>query len=366
MLCAFGSNGNCQLSLGHPEDVHRPKICSVPAAFPKSTPPKAIAAGGNHTLVLFPSGELFAAGDNSYGQCCIPTVEPTTSVGRFTKLPPPPDGGYWNLISASWECSFLVSSNNNVYISGQGLRGELGLGDSVTSSPLQKIPLFPPLDEKSEFGDPVTISTISSSLAHTIVVLSNGSVYGWGAGRKGQLGSPPALSVPAPRKLNCQFQVAQAVCGRELTFLISSTGDRHLLLGSDKFNVQSSAPPQGSLLGWKDVGASWGGVYVLMADGTIIAWGRNDKGQLPPAGLADVQNMAVGSEHCLAVIGGKKRTLVAWGWGEHGNCGKSREENGGNVMGYIFNVGLDIEGIIEGVGAGCATSWVWVQEDGNS
>src|SRR4051794_5515435 len=72
MLLAFGSNGNGQLGLGHREDTHLPTRCIIPDEFPSISPPKCIAAGGNHTFILFPCGRLFVTGSNAYGQCGLP------------------------------------------------------------------------------------------------------------------------------------------------------------------------------------------------------------------------------------------------------------------------------------------------------
>lgn len=168
-----------------------------------------------------------------------------------------------------------------------------------------------------------------------------------------------------------EWGVEWAVCGREFTFLVERVRDPGLrrrvkLVGSDRFGVRDGVG------GWLeefvvDVQASWNSVYVKYDDGRLVGFGRNDRGQLPPEDLGFVQQFAVGSEHVVAVV---DRKLVAWGWGEHGNCGKSRDETGGgDVVGVVEEVKiLGIESVdefagsrghIRAVGAGCATSWVW-------
>ncbi|KAJ5081723.1 hypothetical protein NUU61_009987 [Penicillium alfredii] len=96
--------------------------------------------------------------------------------------------------------------------------------------------------------------------------------------------------------------------------------------------------------------------------GLLIAWGRNDRGQLPPPNLPTPIKLAVGSEHALALLGDGQ--VAAFGWGEHGNCGPDTDVRG-NVAG-TYNVvalpgGVCVGGArVVGVGAGCATSWVMV------
>lgn len=354
MLCAFGSNGNGQLSLGDREDTHIPTRCEVPDDFP-TTQPKQIVAGGNHTLVLFECGRLFATGSNRNGECGIPTAV-GTAFTRFQRVPPPPGrrekeekgDPRWALVSAGWDFSILVSTTGTIYSCGRA---------HSTNNPAAAAPPAPTLQRISPFCKSPIIC-VSSGMAHTLTVHESGEVYGWGAGRKGQLGEPTEKAVPEPRIVPLPFPAAAAVCGREYSFVVSADGSRHALLGGNRrFTILSDAPPQGGLVGWKKIGGAWGSVVVLFADGTIKAWGRNDRGQLPPDELRGVQDLAVGSEHGVAVVDGK---LIVWGWGEHGNCGK---EGGGDVVGEVFEVAVAGDGVVGAVGAGCATSWAWRVDD---
>ncbi|KAI5856092.1 regulator of chromosome condensation 1/beta-lactamase-inhibitor protein II [Tricharina praecox] len=347
MLFSFGSNGNGQLGIGHEEDTHVPTRCISTSVFPETGPPKSLVAGGNHTLVLFPGGRLYSSGLNTYGQCGLP-ISMGTSFSKFQRVPPPPDGGCWDHVSAGWEFSILVSTTGAIFACGSGTKGELGLGDNVTSCELTRM---------EPFLTGAAMIALSSGMAHSIAVMDNGEVWGWGAGRKGQLGHPMEKTVGIPRCVQMGYAVAAAGCGREFTFVMSATGARHAMLGGKgRFRLEEDTPEQGEMRGWRQVGAAWGSVLVLKADGTVKGWGRNDKGQLPPKGLQGVQEMAVGSEHGLAVVGGK---VVTWGWGEHGNCGLDRSQNGGDVIGGVHVV--EVHGTAKRVWAGCATSWAWTE-----
>ncbi len=80
-------------------------------------------------------------------------------------------------------------------------------------------------------------------MGHVVAVLNNGEVYGWGNGRKGQLGALEGI-VHSPRKVEgLDFKVVRAACGREFTCLFgSSEGAEMLVLGSDKWRVRTDAP----------------------------------------------------------------------------------------------------------------------------
>jgi protein ATS1 len=63
----------------------------------------------------------------------------------------------------------------------------------------------------------------------------------------------------------------------------------------------------------------------------------------------------VGSEHALALT--EAGDLMVWGWGEHGNCGPIRNQNGEKgERNKIASAGDGMEIIM--IGAGCATSWI--------
>lgn len=386
-LYSFGSNSSSQLALGHTEDVSAPTICHFSPSYAAPTcPPQAIICGGNHTLLLYSCGDVYAAGKNSSGQCGLsPTVTGAT-IGAFTRIPNPappyPEEGQvnkvevsdaiqWGFCTAGWEFSVLATRDGRrLFVCGAGSKGELGLGPGTTctilgadipNSTLYRIPNFPP--------EGASITSLSSSITHIVAVLNTGVVYGWGQSRKGQIHLQPD-TIPLPkitytptRTMHVPFPVAYAACTQETTFLISATGDQCTLLGPvfPKWALREKMPKCSELTNFVGLQAAWDGYYILLSDGRVVAWGKGHKGQLPPENLAGVKMMAVGSEHVLVVTEryGEDR-LLAWGWGEHGNCGEL--EGGGDVV-PVREVSIAEGGKkarVKCIGAGCATSWVWV------
>ncbi|KZF22747.1 RCC1/BLIP-II protein [Xylona heveae TC161] len=354
MLYAFGSNGSGQLGLGHTEDVSIPSLTTLPAGE-ESQAPLRIVAGGNHTLVLFPSGAIYAAGENDNGRCG-PVNDAESSQSTFRRVSFTDRNGMpidsFKLCSATWAASTFVTADNQVFSCGSGQKGELGLGPEVKDARVpQVIANFPPPETE--------IVDLSACMGHTIALLSDGTVYGWGASRKGQLGVvEPALWGPS-RISGIDFSVIRAACGREFSFFKGSQG-QHVVLGSDKWNIISNAPASSSE--WKDVGAGWGNIVQLSSDGGLSSWGRNDHGQLAPRALPKIEQIAIGSEHTLALTTMGK--LLAWGWGEHGNCGPNGdgENKSWNEIRVDDNSSLSISSI----GAGCASSFLWAVEEGHA
>lgn len=436
-ILALGSNGSGQLGIGHRDDVSEATKCIFDIdtdcrsnkdngeAVETRGKVKRICCGGNHTLVLFESGIVFATGLNEDLRCGVHrTTDPTQEDGdvltRFKRV-------IFRLgatgvvidrfrdVCATWSATCFVASipgtdkdgdGKNIVISlGTGDKGELGLGPSLRSTPPAKIKDdsdfidvddyvladFPPLNTR--------IEATSSGMNHVVTILSNGDVYGWGASRKGQLGDdlnivrPKVVWVPVKIDMTRSGVVPKSVsCGREFTFIDgykeNETGTKereyvYTILGTnDKWNIISAAPPvqtlqKSSLTESRyEVSTSWHGVYLHdTLDNSIIAWGRNDRGQLgvhkqsPESQQSlvrweSVVQFMAGSEHAIAVLS-EDKTVVTCGWGEHGNCGPDTDERG-NVKGRLSQIPLPADALhaenarIVRVGAGCATSWIVV------
>lgn len=348
MLFALGSNGSGQLGLGHDEDMATPQ--SVPAdslGLDCSSMIKRLAAGGNHTVVLSSDGRAFSAGDNSDGRCGTEEFELSS---RFREIHALGDkNSRWEDAAATWSATILVrNGGQEVWVCGSGDSGELGLGDGVREAKqLIRILDFPPAGTR--------VVQLEACMAHVVAVVDDGAVYGWGKGRKGQLGDGGHDSW-TPRKVSgLQFRVERAVCGKDFTCLFgnSRVGEVQMLGpdGRDRFNLKASAPLR--VPGWRDVCASWGNVFVLQENGKLLAWGRDDHGQLPAREMPEIAMVAAGSEHCLASkLDG---TVLAWGWGEHGNCGEHTDAKG-DVKG-TWNE-LTVPGVVRGIFSGCATSFI--------
>ena len=339
-IYSLGSNGSGQLGLAHNQDVSTPALLALPPELRQDLV-ASIRAGGNHTLIRTSSSSIYSTGNNIDGRCVSARLKSTSHVQSIASKA--------SLCAATWEASFFVSQDYaSVWSVGTGLKGELGLTASttLTNSPTL-IPHFPPSS--------TNIVHLAACMGHVVAVLSNGEVWGWGNGQQGQLGEPAEV-VWQPRKVHgVNFNAVRAVCGKDFTAVFGEPGEGLVLVVGvrkrDRFGIRSCAPA--TLPNWQDVQATWGGVYVLKNDHSLFAWGRDDHGQLPPGELPQIDAFAAGSEHVLALtITGE---VLAWGWGEHGNCGEPVDERK-DVTGRWNK--LEVPGVPISVGAGCATSWI--------
>lgn len=359
-LFALGSNGSGQLGIGHLEDVSVPKQVEFDTAADTPSPDDPVcrvAAGGNHTILLTTSGRAYWSGDVKSGNGGLLTTAMNPESTKFRQVVLVDHAQAQPCvthIACMWAASIFVTAeqgpdNQKVYVFGEGPDGSAPLAD------------FPPPG--------TTITNVDASFRHAVFVLSNGEVYGYGTGTKGQLGPMDALSktiTNVPRKIEgLSFEVRRAVCSQFATCFVSEPGDgRVLVLGADKWGLVTSAPI--AVPDWKAIVASWGNFYILKYGGDLAAWGRNDHGQMPPPDHPNITDIAAGSEHCLALT--TEGEVLAWGWGEHGNCGPSIDGPAGDVSGRS-NVLASLSHLPETsrftlIGAGCATSWINIATDG--
>jgi protein ATS1 len=343
-LYVFGSNGEGQLGIPPAEIVKTPTLAPTPSPHGYTLPLddlKAIRGGDNHTLLSTKGGTVYGAGDNRRKQLKFDFYDSRLDGFQLVDLRN-------QFTAATCESSAYIKPSWNLqesYVSvvGSGNWGELG-PDLIA--------------HQYETTVPGVVIDFAAGVWHYIALMRDGSVYGWGKARLGQLGDRLSGRVTAPTRIkDIPFRPKKVICGKEFTYLIgdTSTGE-HTLLGKEKFNIISNMPDH--VKGWKDIGATWHAIFVLFVDGTLAAWGKENMWQLIPPGLPLLDKIAVGSDHILALT--KDGKLISWGWGKHGNCGdltniKHKVKN--DMLSGFWNE-IDIPGEIDFIEAGYCTSFV--------
>lgn len=181
------------------------------------------------------------------------------------------------------------------------------------------------------------VTAISSSLDHSLALLSDGSVVAWGNNFDGQCNVPSGLQAKAVAagaffsaavkqdgtvvawgddqwgQCRVPARLANAVAissGRAHSLALRSDGSV-VAWGSDIYG-QCDVPPLAT--GVRQVVARWNYSLALRNDGAVIAWGVNDAGQTNvPAGLNNVVYVDGNESYCLAVK--SDGTVVMWGQG---------------------------------------------------
>ncbi len=215
-----------------------------------------IAAGGYFTVALLDNGTIKCWGDNFYGQLGYgDTNNRGDNAGEMGDNLLQVDLGTGRTamqIAAGGNHTVVLLDNGTVKCWGRNSSGQLGYGDTNHRG-----------DGAGEMGDnlPVvdlgtgrTAMQIAAGIAHTVVLLDNGTVKCWGENSSGQLGYGD----------------------------INFRGDGAGEMGDSLLSVELGT-------GRKAIQIAAGVYYtiVLLDNGTIKCWGNNDAGQL---GYGDTNN----------------------------------------------------------------------------
>lgn len=226
----------------------------------------ALAAGSSHTLALLTDGRVFAWGNNRSGQVGGSEVEvrAARSVGLSNIKE----------VAARGDVSFALATDGRVFAWGDNAEGALGLGHTLATRFPTRIP---------ELTDVVQVTGCSFG---GLALTRSGEVFAWGGPLARTLGRP-ASGVERPRRLDSLRGIRQLAStgrtaaaldtqGRVLTWGINDDG----LLGdlvSRERDVPTAVALPGSVT---TLTAGADSFSVLLADGSVLAWGSNRFGQL--------------------------------------------------------------------------------------
>ncbi|MEA2090747.1 MAG: hypothetical protein U9O83_00080, partial [Campylobacterota bacterium] len=329
-VMAWGHNDKAQLGLGYVSVVpSHESYNSLPATTLSSfNNIQAIAAGGSHSLALLSDGSVWAWGDNDFGQ-----------LGNDTKVdsPTPVQAiGLTNVqtIAAGEHHSLALLSDGSVWIWGDNSYEQLQQLDPVYKGGYSSIPV-------KSYTLHSGIIAIAAGDNHTLALDSNGAVWAWGENDYGQLGSTSTDS-------DHNFPIQVVVPG--IVEAIAAGANHSLALRNDntvwawgsnwsgqlgnETNIDSVRPVQ-VMENVKAVSTVENHSLALDKNGTVWTWGNNISGQLADgsrisrnkpievSGLENVQAVAAGKHHSLALKSdcGTAGTVWAWGGNHEGELG---------------------------------------------
>ena len=224
--------------------------------------------------------------------------------------------------------------------------------------------------------------TAASNAAVLTVAGHAYTAVAWGENLDRQLGigSTTAFSSVPAAVSGLKFVTAVAAGGRHSLALradgtVVAWGDNELgQLGDGELSQDSAVPvPVSGLSGVKAISAGGNHSLALLANGTVMAWGANEYGQLGDGttkesdvpvtvkGLTGVRAVAAGGAHSLALLA--NGTVMAWGENEYGQLGDGVLANSSVPVavkglsgvsqiaaGEAFSIALLSRGTIEGWG----------------
>ena len=224
----------------------------------------AIAAGGEHTVVVKSDGTVLGWGYNDFGQTTIPAGLNGVSA-----------------IAAGSYHTVALKSDGTPSAWGNNSHGQTTIPTGLTE-----------------------VTTIAAGFGHTVALKRNGTVVAWGDNSEGQTKVPSRLS-----------EVTAIATGWYHTVALKR--DSTVVAWGDNFEGQSEVP-----VGLSGVTAIAAGRYhtvALKRDGTVVTWGRNGASELiVPTGLSGVTAIAAGWYHTVALK--RDGTVVAWGDNDQGQA----------------------------------------------
>jgi alpha-tubulin suppressor-like RCC1 family protein len=246
--------------------------------------PAAVAAGGNHSLIVTTSGKVFACGDNTYGQLAQPAT--TASSGTFVEVNFPGLSTKIVSVAAGADHNLAVDENGGVWVWGRNNYGQLGKGNRSVA---ERNP------SKLNLGDGVFAESVAAGFSHSLILTTDGEVLGFGRNNSGQTGQVTTTSVvtaPSPiyKGLIELSEIRSIAAGTDSSFAITESGQLYswgynaygeLLLGyASPVSSPAVYGPKPSPI-CTNVSNVSGGGYSSLAVGAqgVIFGGRNDVGQ---------------------------------------------------------------------------------------
>jgi hypothetical protein len=245
------------------------KTSFTPVAMP-SIISVAIAAGGNHSLIVAADGKVFACGDNTYGQLAQPAT--TASSGTLVEVNFPGLSTKIVSVAAGADHNLAVDENGGVWVWGRNDSGQLGKN---TRTPAERTPV------RIIFSG---AKSVAAGFAHSLVLKQDGTVLGFGRNTVGQTGHSSGTSyAKLPTPISGLSGIRSIAAGTDSSFAIDQEGQLRswgynaygeLLLGYASPAVYGPTPSPIAT----NVSNVAGGGYSSLAVGAqgVIFGGRND------------------------------------------------------------------------------------------
>ncbi len=300
-LYAFGSNTYGQLgSTTNEENANAnptPTIVNLPGA---SGPVTQIAAGTWHSLALTSTGQLYAFGDNGFGQ-----LGSTANNGNGTANPTPMivglpgASGPVTQIAAGADDSLALTATGQLFAFGDNAYGQLG---NIANSGTENANPTPTIVSLPGASGPAT--QIAAGAWHSLALTATGQLYAFGENAYGELGSTTnngnGTANPTPTIVGlpgASGPVTQIAAGDADSLALTATGQLFAFgdnaygeLGSTTNNGNTNANPTPTIVGLSDASGpvtqiTAGAVdsLAVTTTGQLFAFGNNRFGQLGSA-----------------------------------------------------------------------------------
>ncbi len=362
-LYTWGSNEHGLLATGTPQQpAARDGNATVPIRPPgtEATTFSAVSAGDDHGMALDDSGNVWAWGDNAFGQVGnddqgneartpVMLVGPTGLVDI--------DGGRFHTVT--------VDGQGALWAWGANGGGQLGVNDLVDRA-------LPVQVDVSQVPTGLAFATVEGGADHSLALAEDGTVWVFGSdrsalGRDGEAQVTTVVPVFGPSGAGTQLSGIVAIAaGLHHNLALDQNGDLWAWGRGDRGqlgrgvlgHVQLPGLVDTSAFGSRQIQAIRAGgeqSYAILDDGTLWAWGADEFDQLGLGGGSDqtlpvqvtipmgVADMEAFQDHGVARAA--NGAFWAWGTGDEGQIGQGLEADETTPVATYGPFGLTVTGV---------------------
>ena len=279
----------------------------------------SFATTNYHTAAIKVDGTLWVWGLNSSGQLgnnsCVDRCSPTQTISQ---------GNNWKQTSTGVNNTAAIKVDGTLWLWGSGVCGKLGNNSTVNvSSPVQTV------------SQGTNWLQVAMASCHAAAIKTDGTLWLWGSGACGKLGSNSTDNQSSPIQTISQGTDWQQVSSQDHTTAALKTDGTLWLWGlnssgqlGDESTTNKLSPVQTIAQGtdWKQVSINSSHTAAVKNDGTLWVWGNGVSGKLGNSSTINVSSpvqtittgnnwkqVSVGKCHTTAV----KTDGTLWLWGSN-------------------------------------------------
>lgn len=282
----------------------------------------SVVAGDKFVVAMKANGTVVSWGRNAEGQLGTGNLTQRSIPGVIYPLS---FSGYTGArqgsVAAGGSHTMVIKTDGSLWGNGDNGFGQAGMPAS-TSFTRWPTPVS---------SDPRWIS-VAACQTHSLGIKSDGTLWGWGTNGSGELQGGPGADQYTPRQLTLKGDGwAQCAVEPSLSFCIKTNGELWLWGGGGSNFVQYRSDKR-----WVSVSVASGTYSGLTADGYLFVWGENSYGQVgdnskTPRSAPVAIALTPGStdRNWISVAAGNSSTnavradgtLYGWGRNAGGECG---------------------------------------------
>jgi len=315
-LWCWGNNSSGVLGV----DDNFGRIIPV-TTFAGGTNWKQVSCGSAHTAAIKTDGSLWVWGSGAAGRSGTnTTLDKDTPVTTFA------GGNDWKQVSCGGVYTAAIKTDGSLWVWGDNGNGQLGINASIFADKSTPVTTFAGGNDWKQ---------VSCGNLHTAAIKTDGSLWVWGSGGSGRLGTNLTANRSTPvTTFAGGNDWKQVSCGSIHTAAIKTDGSLWVwgdgaagILGTNS-TVAKNTPVTTFAGGndWKQVSCGNLHTAAIKTDGSLWVWGDGDSGILGTnstvdkstpvttfAGGTNWKQVSCGSEHTAAIK--TDGTLWIWGYG---------------------------------------------------